>query len=108
MFVILMTDNYKEMKHTSYVLHHMTATGRVVATVGCIRNSCLEDLPPTALTSDLSHMPPCLWLSGSSVVLKFSVLSRNGEGTGEHTQSGTHRRSRVVIVSVLCFCGEAW
>lgn len=88
-----MTDNYKEMKHMSYVLHHMTATGRVVATVGCIRNS---------------HMPPCLWLSGSSVVLKFSVLSRNGEGTGEHTQTGTHRRSRVVIVSVLCFCGEAW
>lgn len=44
-FVILMTDNYKEMKHTSYVLHHMTATDAVVATVGCSRNSYLEDLP---------------------------------------------------------------
>lgn len=29
-----MTDNYKEMKHMPYVLHHVTATGGVVATVG--------------------------------------------------------------------------
>lgn len=43
-FEILMTDNYKETKHLSYVLHRMTATGGVVATVGCSKNSCLEDL----------------------------------------------------------------
>lgn len=53
-------------------------------------------------------MPPCLWLSKSSVALKFSVLSRNGEGTSEHTQTCTQRRSWIVIVSVLCFCGNAW
>lgn len=53
-------------------------------------------------------MPPRLWLSGRSAALKFSVLSRNGEGTTEHAQTCTHRRSRVVIVTVLCFCGDAW